>query len=57
MLFRSLFAAAPAKSANGVAKEFVSLPQADHNDVVQAEAERVLQALEQFLSRAVPPRG
>jgi alpha-beta hydrolase superfamily lysophospholipase len=56
-LGRQLFAAAPAKSANGVAKEFVSLPQADHNDVVQAEAERVLQALEQFLSRAVPPRG
>jgi hypothetical protein len=40
-----------------VAKEFVSLPQADHNDVVQAEADRVLQALEQFLGRAVPPRG
>jgi alpha-beta hydrolase superfamily lysophospholipase len=56
-LGRQLFATAPAKSGNGVSKEFVSLPRADHNDVVQTESERVLRALQQFLSRAVPPRN
>jgi alpha-beta hydrolase superfamily lysophospholipase len=56
-LGQRLYAAAPEKSESGVAKEFVPLPQADHNDVVQSEGELVIQALRQFLSRAVPPRG
>jgi alpha-beta hydrolase superfamily lysophospholipase len=56
-LGRQLYAAAPEKSETGVTKAFIPLPQADHNNVVQSEGDRVVEALRQFLSRAVPHRG
>ncbi len=56
-LGRQLYAAAPEKSETGVSKTFIPLPQADHNNVVQSEGDRMVEALHQFLSRAVPHRG
>ncbi|RPI83775.1 MAG: alpha/beta hydrolase [Planctomycetaceae bacterium] len=46
---RRLFAAAPAASADGVARRLVRLPLADHNDVVEAEGMVMLDALREFL--------
>jgi len=48
---RALFNTAPATAHNGRPKTFVPLPQADHNDVLEQEAPRVRQALDEFLSQ------
>jgi len=48
-LARRLFAAAPEKSATGVAKRFVELARADHNDVVLVAEPELHQALGEFL--------
>jgi fermentation-respiration switch protein FrsA (DUF1100 family) len=48
-LGKNLFTAAPAKSENGVAKKFVSLPDADHNDVLETSGEIVRQTIREFL--------
>lgn len=53
-LGKTLFAAAPPQSERGVTKEFVPLPAADHNDVVQTEGPRVEEALQSFLLRVMP---
>jgi fermentation-respiration switch protein FrsA (DUF1100 family) len=45
-----LFAAAPARSSSGVAKTFVELPQAGHNDIMHVAADEVRDAVEQFLN-------
>lgn len=54
-LGRKLFAAAPEKSASGVAKQFVELPDADHNDVMETSSRGILQAVKEFLALVVTP--
>ena len=49
-LGRKLFAAAPEKAANGALKQFVDLPHADHNDVLEADGEILQTAVSEFLS-------
>mgnify|MGYP002626874220 CR=1 FL=1 len=44
-----LFTAAPDKSHNGIAKTFVALPQAGHNDVMYVAADEVGAAVAGFL--------
>lgn len=46
-----LFAAAPEKSSSGISKQFVSLPNAGHNDVTFVAAAELRAAIEAFLSR------
>jgi fermentation-respiration switch protein FrsA (DUF1100 family) len=46
-----LYAAAPAQSRNGVAKTFLELPEAGHNDVMYVAAGEVERALSAFLER------
>jgi len=46
---RRLFAAAPERSANGVAKRFQLLAGARHNDIMHVAADQVASALRQFL--------
>jgi hypothetical protein len=53
LLGRKLFAAAPEKSASGVPKQFVDLPHADHNDVIETEGERMQNAISEFVARVV----
>ena len=53
-LGQKLFAAVPDKSASGVAKQFVELPNADHNDVMETSGAELTQTLAKFLSIAVP---
>ncbi|MBS0260480.1 MAG: alpha/beta hydrolase [Planctomycetes bacterium] len=48
-LGENLFAAAPAKSANGVGKTLVRLPQADHNDVLETSGAEVRRSFREFL--------
>lgn len=55
-LGQKLFAAAPDKSASGVAKTFVELPHADHNDVIETSRPEVLKAIQAFLPAAVPAK-
>lgn len=50
-LGQKLFDAAPAKSSNGIAKSFVALPNADHNDVIETSRHEVSDAVTQFLAR------
>lgn len=52
-LGRKLFAAAPEKSASGVAKQFVELPNADHNDVMETSGPEISKAVREFLPTAV----
>lgn len=47
---RMLFNSAPPQSHNGVAKQFVPLPRADHNDVIETETPRVLESLRRFFA-------
>lgn len=47
---RQLFDAAPAESANGIAKRFVELPGADHNDVLRVARQPMSAAIAQFLA-------
>ena len=53
-LGQKLFAAAPDKSASGIAKRLVELPIADHNDVLETSRREVSQAIAEFLPIAVP---
>ena len=48
-LGKKLFQAAPEKSAGGVAKQFVLLPNSNHNDVYGPDVKLVLGAVEKFL--------
>ena len=52
-LGKKLFAAAPDKSASGIAKRFLELPNADHNDVIETSRREVLQAVNEFLSAVI----
>jgi uncharacterized protein len=53
-LGRRLFAAAPEKSSAGVAKRFVELARADHNDVVLVAQPELHRALGEFLESLEP---
>ena len=53
LLARKLFAAAPEESAGGIPKQFVDLPHADHNDVLETEAETMQSAICKFVSDVV----
>lgn len=53
-LGQKLFAAAPDKSASGIEKLFVDLPQADHNDVMETSRSEISKAVCDFLPIAVP---
>jgi pimeloyl-ACP methyl ester carboxylesterase len=44
-----LFEAAPATSADGTPKQFVTLPKSDHNDVLETEPEKFQSAIESFV--------
>jgi pimeloyl-ACP methyl ester carboxylesterase len=48
-LGRRLFDAAPEKSQTGIAKTFVDLPKADHNDILFTEPKRYQDGLVRFL--------
>ncbi|MBC7817283.1 MAG: alpha/beta hydrolase [Planctomycetaceae bacterium] len=52
-LGQKLFAAAPEKSESDVAKKFVELPNADHNDVMETSRREVLKAVSEFLPMVV----
>jgi pimeloyl-ACP methyl ester carboxylesterase len=47
-LGRRLFDAAPARSKNGVAKRFIELPRADHNDILVVAQGQIRLVLQQF---------
>lgn len=49
-LGQKLFAAAPDRSASAVAKRFVELPNANHNDVIETSRREVLAAIREFLT-------
>jgi fermentation-respiration switch protein FrsA (DUF1100 family) len=51
LLARKLFAAAPEKSTGGVPKQFIDLPHADHNDVVETEGELMRETIRKFVIR------
>lgn len=53
-LGRKLFAAAPEMSLSGVAKQFVELPNADHNDVMETSEADISKAVRKFLPVVVP---
>lgn len=53
-LGRKLFVAAPAKSASGFAKQFVELPNADHNDVMETSGTEIAKAISAFLAVTRP---
>ena len=55
-LGQRLFEAAPAVSAGSVAKQFVALPGAGHNDIQYTAREPYRAALKQFLDRLQPAR-
>jgi fermentation-respiration switch protein FrsA (DUF1100 family) len=57
LLGRKLLAAAPEESAGGVPKQFVELPQADHNDVLETEGELMQDAVTRFVSQIVSGGG
>ncbi len=48
-LGQRLFAAAPEKSASGLPKRFVELPNSDHNDVIETSGREVSRAIREFL--------
>ncbi len=49
LLGRKLFAAAPSAASNGTSKQFVDLPHADHNDVLDTEGELMQSAVTEFI--------
>jgi fermentation-respiration switch protein FrsA (DUF1100 family) len=51
-LGRRLFDAAPEASNDGIPKQFVDLPHADHNDVVEIDGEVLSEAVRNFIARA-----
>lgn len=55
-LARRLFEAAPASAANGMAKELVVIPGADHNDVVLVAEREMKTALDRFFRRVFEPK-
>lgn len=50
-LGQRLFRAAPETSSGGIAKQFVLLPNTNHNDVYGPDVEIVLNAVEKFLAK------
>lgn len=52
-----LFAAAPEKSASGVAKSFLALPHSGHNDILMTAADVVHEAHRQFLQQVRAARS
>jgi fermentation-respiration switch protein FrsA (DUF1100 family) len=54
-LGQKLFATAPETSASGLAKRFVELPNANHNDVISTSHGEVLAAVRDLLSKVTPP--
>jgi hypothetical protein len=50
-LGRRLFEAAPQRSSSGIAKEFVELPSAGHNDVTSVATAELRSAIRGFLTR------
>jgi hypothetical protein len=55
LLGRKLFAAAPEASSNGSPKQFIDLPHADHNDVLETEGELMQDAISAFVTRVAAP--
>lgn len=53
-LGQKLFAAVPEMSATGIAKHFVELPKADHNDVMETSRADIAKTVREFLHIAVP---
>src|SRR5262249_10548994 len=51
LLGRKLFAAAPEESTGGIPKQFVDLPHADHNDVVETEGDLMQHTIGEFITR------
>jgi len=51
---KRLFAAAPAQSTSGRAKQFVELPGADHSDILSDETGLIENSILDFLQRVVP---
>lgn len=49
-----LFAAAPGQSSNGIPKQMVDLPTADHNDVLMTEGRLFRESLRAFLGQLAP---
>lgn len=49
-LGQKLFVAASDNSSSGVAKKFVELPKADHNDVMETSGREITQAIHEFLT-------
>ncbi len=54
-LGRKLFAAARDQSAGSVAKRFIELPNADHNDVLETSHREVMSAVEEFFRATGDP--
>src|SRR5262249_2519814 len=50
-LGRKLFEAAPPNAADGTAREFVDLPHADHNDMLETDGEIPGEAVADFITR------
>jgi fermentation-respiration switch protein FrsA (DUF1100 family) len=50
-LGQKLFAAAPARSSNGIEKRFVSLPHSDHNDVLDTAGGDMRRAIGEFVAQ------
>ena len=48
-LGRKLFELAPERSANDIAKRFVELPRADHNNVLDADPAGFRDGIQRFL--------
>ncbi|WP_437188443.1 alpha/beta hydrolase [Planctomicrobium sp. SH668] len=53
-LGEKLFLAAPEKSASGIPKAFLKLPQSDHNDLQLTAAEEIHQAHQEFFKKIFP---
>lgn len=51
---RELFNAAPAQSWTGIAKQFVDLPTAGHNDLGSADVDEYFNAVSKFLNALAP---
>jgi hypothetical protein len=54
-LGRRLFDAAPPRSAGGIAKRFVELPSAGHNDIVAVAQPEFRAAVAEFLKQLASP--
>lgn len=53
-LGKKLFDAAPDRSSNGIPKRMITLPRADHNDVLDTEGAAFRQAVADFLTELFP---